>query len=176
MLCDDTTQLVLPEVFFNERILKLRSIILNFGKILFVYFLETEGTILKFRTFLLLSTLSFGLFVVVNLLSAKLPSSIPEQAAAGKRVWQRHNCVSCHTLFGNGGYIADDLTHITTKKNPSELVEYLVNPPVMRPNKYKHHPALAEEDAINLVQYFEFVNKIPTLGWPPRLEKEGYGS
>lgn len=141
-----------------------------------IYLAEMEGTVLKFRTFILLSALSFGLFVAVNLLSARLPSPIPEQAAAGKRVWQKHNCVSCHTLFGNGGYIADDLTHITTNKNPSELVEYLVQPPVMRPNKYKHHPALAEEDARNLVQYLEFVNSIPTLGWPPKPEKTGSGS
>ncbi|WP_434511083.1 c-type cytochrome [Desulfitobacterium sp. AusDCA] len=128
---------------------------------------------MKLRTFIWLSFLSFGLFVAVNLLSARLPSAIPEQALAGKQVWQTHNCISCHTLFGNGGYIGDDLTRITTKKKPSELIEYLVNPPVMRPNEYKHHPALPEEDAINLVQYFEFVNKIPTLGWPPKPQKTG---
>lgn len=135
-----------------------------------------EGTVLKLRTFLLLSTLSFVIFVFVNLLSAKLPTAIPEQAVAGKRVWQRHNCVSCHTLFGNGGYVGDDMTHVVTKMKPPELVEYLVNPPVMRPNKYKRHPALSEADAKDLVQYLEFVNNIPTLGWPPKSERAGSGS
>ncbi|MHB1653727.1 MAG: c-type cytochrome [Desulfitobacteriaceae bacterium] len=131
---------------------------------------------MKLRTFLWLSALSFGLFVVVNLISARLPSPIPKQAVAGKRVWQSHNCVSCHTLFGNGGYIADDLTHITTKKNSSQLVEYLVQPPVMRPNKYTHHPALEEAEAKDLVQYLEFVSTLPTLGWPPQSEKARGGS
>jgi nitric oxide reductase subunit C len=114
--------------------------------------------------------------VIVNLLSTGLPSAIPEQAIEGKRVWQRHNCVSCHTLLGNGGYVGDDLTHVTTTIKPSALIEYLVNPPVMRPNKYKRHPSLAREDAHALVQYFNFVNKIPTLGWPPQSKKAGSGS
>jgi len=129
-----------------------------------------EGSLLKLRTFWLLSILSFGLFIAVTLISARLPSPIPEQAVAGKLVWQRHNCVSCHTLFGNGGYAADDLTHITTKETPSYLINYLVQPPVMRPNKYTHHPALDEVDAENLVHYLEFVQTIPTLGWPPQQE------
>ncbi len=98
---------------------------------------------------------------------------MPEQAVAGKHVWQRHNCVSCHTLFGNGGYAGDDLTHITGKMTPSQVVEYLVQAPVMRPNKYTHHPALDEAEADNLVQYLEYVDTIPTLGWPPQPEKAG---
>lgn len=128
---------------------------------------------MKLRTFILLSVISFAIFVITNVLSAKLPYSLSQEAEAGKRVWQKHNCVSCHSIFGNGGYVGDDLTHITTKMQPGELVEYLVSPPVMRPNKYKHHPALANEDAQALVQYFEFLSNIPTLGWPPRSEKAG---
>ncbi|WP_407313004.1 c-type cytochrome [Desulfosporosinus sp. SB140] len=128
---------------------------------------------MKLRTFILLSIISFGLFVGATLISARLPSPIPEQAVAGKLVWQKHNCVSCHTLFGNGGYVAEDLTHIVVKETPSYLIQYLVEPPVMRPNKYTHHPALNKEDAENLVQYLKFVDTIPTLGWPPQQEKEG---
>lgn len=126
---------------------------------------------MKLRTFLLLSMLSFGLFVGVTLISARLPFPMSEQAVAGKLVWQRHNCVSCHTLFGNGGYVADDLTHVATKETPAYLINYLVQPPVMRPNKFTHHPALDEVDAENLVHYLEFVQTIPTLGWPPQREK-----
>ncbi|MDQ7093672.1 cytochrome c [Desulfosporosinus sp. PR] len=128
---------------------------------------------MKLRTFLLLSIVSFGLFAGITLISARLPSSIPQRAVAGKLVWQRHNCVSCHTLFGDGGYAAEDLTHIVAKKAPSSLIHFLVEPPVMRPNNYTRHPALAEADAANLVDYLEFVDTIPTLGWPPQQGEEG---
>ncbi len=122
--------------------------------------------LLKLRTLLLLSTSSFLLFVAITLISSRLPSPIPESAVAGKLVWQKHNCISCHTLFGNGGYEADDMTNITTKETSSYLIDYLVQPPVMRPNKYTHHPALNKVDAENLVNYLEYVDTIPTLGWP----------
>lgn len=135
-----------------------------------------EGYILKSRTFFVLNMISFGLFVAITLISARLPAPISEQAVAGKRVWQRNNCISCHTLFGNGGYEADDLTNITTKNTPTYLVDYLVHPPVMRPNKRLLHPSLDEADAKDLVQYLEFVHTIPTLGWPPQQEKAGKGS
>lgn len=133
-----------------------------------LFFTEWEGNLLKLRTFLLLSTLTFVLFVAITLKSSRLPSPISEQAITGKYVWQSNNCVSCHTLFGHGGYAADDLTHITAKKNSLYLIDYLVRPPVMRPNKYTHHPALDETDANYLVRYLEFVDTLPTLGWPPR--------
>lgn len=126
---------------------------------------------LKLLTFLLLSILSSGLFVAITLISARLPSTMPESAVAGKIVWQRHNCISCHTLFGHGGYTAGDLTNITANRNSSHLINYLVQPPVMRPNKYTRHPDLNEADATNLVRYLEFVHTIPTLGWPPQQEK-----
>jgi nitric oxide reductase subunit C len=47
---------------------------------------------------------------------------------------------------------------------------------VMRPNKHTHHPALNAEEARNLVQYFQYIDTIPTLGWPPQGEKVGGGS
>ncbi|MDA8440904.1 MAG: c-type cytochrome [Peptococcaceae bacterium] len=128
---------------------------------------------MKLRTFLVLSGLSFVLFVAVNLISWQLPLAIPQSAAAGKLVWQHHNCISCHTLFGNGGYVGEDLTHIVAKYSSSELVTYLVNPPVMRPNKHTLHPALSEPDAEQLVTYLEYVRTLPTLGWPPQPEKAG---
>lgn len=131
---------------------------------------------LKLRTFLLLSALSLGLFVTATVMSAHLPSPMPEEAVAGKNVWQRHNCVSCHTLFGTGGYLADDLTHVTTRETPSQVVAYLVEAPVMRPDKYRRHPALNKVDAENLVQYLEYVQSIPTLGWPPQRQKPGGSS
>ncbi|AFM39993.1 Cytochrome c [Desulfosporosinus acidiphilus SJ4] len=131
---------------------------------------------MKLRTFLLFSSLSLVLFVGITLISARLPFPMPEQAVAGKLVWQRHNCISCHSLFGNGGYAGEDLTHITGQETPSFLVNYLIKPPVIPPNKYTHHPGLDKRDAQNLVSYLEFVHTIPTLGWPPEPKKAGKNS
>ena len=31
---------------------------------------------------------------------------ITEEVDAGKMVWQKYDCIGCHTIFGNGSYFA----------------------------------------------------------------------
>lgn len=122
---------------------------------------------MKLGTFAVISILSFGGFVLTNYHSARLPGAIPEEAVLGKRVWQTHECISCHTLFGNGGYNGDDLTRIVGKRSSKELEDFMTRPPVMRPNHKKRHPDLNLQETKNLISYLEFLTSIPTLGWPP---------
>ena len=46
--------------------------------------------------------------------------SIPE-AVEGKLVWQKHNCSSCHQIYGLGGYMGPDLTNIMSAKGRGEM-------------------------------------------------------
>jgi len=128
---------------------------------------------MKLRGFMILSALSLGGFALLNWQSVQLPYPMPEAASQGKQVWQANNCISCHTIFGNGGYNGDDMTHIVSKRSSKELVNFFVNPPVMRPNHMRLHPNVSPAEAQNLVQYFNFIDKIPTLGWPPKANKPG---
>jgi nitric oxide reductase subunit C len=48
-------------------------------------------------------------------------ATVLEQAAAGKDVWQKHNCHTCHQLYGLGGYLGPDLTNVTAKLGYSEV-------------------------------------------------------
>lgn len=45
------------------------------------------------------------------------------QAAAGKQLYQRHNCQACHQLYGLGGYLGPDLT--TAWSDPKRGPAYL---------------------------------------------------
>ncbi|BCV21091.1 c-type cytochrome [Moorella sp. Hama-1] len=91
----------------------------------------------------------------------------PPAAAAGKRVWQARGCVECHTLLGNGGYAAGDLTRVTTTTSRQELLTFLTQPPVMRPSRRQLHPALTMEEAERLLDFLEQVARINTGSWPP---------
>lgn len=128
---------------------------------------------MKLRSFMLISALSLGGFTLMTWQSSQLTYPMPEEAIHGKQVWQEYNCISCHSLFGNGGYNADDMTRIVRKQSSQELMNFLVNPPVMRPNHNRLHPKLNQQEAQKLVQYFIFLDKIPTLGWPPKAQKPG---
>lgn len=48
-------------------------------------------------------------------------ATVLEQAAAGKDVWQKHNCHTCHQLYGLGGYLGPDLTNVIAKPGYSEV-------------------------------------------------------
>lgn len=132
-----------------------------------------EGWSMKLRGFIILSALSFGGFTLLSWQSAQLPYHMPENAIQGKQVWQTYNCIACHTVFGNGGYNGDDLTHIVSKRSSQELIDFFTNPPVMRPNYERLHRKVTLHEAQNLVQYFNFLDKIPTLSWPPEAHKPG---
>ena len=45
-----------------------------------------------------------------------------EKVAAGRLVWQKYNCQSCHQLYGLGGYLGPDLTNIISNKSKGEIV------------------------------------------------------
>lgn len=123
---------------------------------------------MKLRTFILISLSSFALFAWVVKSSWALDAPMSEEAVAGKEVWQRYNCVSCHTLFGNGGYVGGDLTQIMAKRSPEQLSDFFSNPPVIPPHQKETHVALTEKETQAMTAYFDYLNTIPTLGWPPQ--------
>ncbi|MFN8155221.1 MAG: cytochrome c [Bacteroidia bacterium] len=40
--------------------------------------------------------------------------------AEGRLVWQKYNCQACHQLYGLGGYLGPDLTHIGSAPGKGE--------------------------------------------------------
>ena len=47
------------------------------------------------------------------------------QAADGKRVFQAYDCMGCHTMVGNGAYLAPDLTEEYRHVGPAWLAAFL---------------------------------------------------
>lgn len=132
------------------------------------------SAVLKFRTFAILSVFSFVVFAATVILSWRLDKTISEEATAGKKVWQQYNCVSCHTIFGHGGYVAKDLTSVVSQKSLEEMKDFFSSPPVIPPNKELFHPSLGKREVEAIYSYFEFISTVPTLGWPPApIEIEG---
>ncbi|KAA0892762.1 c-type cytochrome [Pusillimonas sp. ANT_WB101] len=47
------------------------------------------------------------------------------EAVAGKRVFQAYNCMGCHTMVGNGGYLGPDLTNTYEHAGSAWLAAFL---------------------------------------------------
>jgi nitric oxide reductase subunit C len=50
---------------------------------------------------------------VVNVSTAGMP--LTPEVILGKHVWERHSCINCHTLHGEGAYFAPELGNVMTR-------------------------------------------------------------
>jgi cytochrome c2 len=60
---------------------------------------------------------------------------ITSEVALGHRVWVTNNCEQCHSLYGQGGNYAPELTHIISQRGTDYIADFLVNPPAYHPNE-----------------------------------------
>jgi nitric oxide reductase subunit C len=106
----------------------------------------------------------------------------------GKLASQAKNCMSCHTLLGNGGYYAPDLTKAwldpmwsengpyrgMTGKDTKEdaMVEFLMNPS-QYPTHERMMPSLGitAAEAKGLVTFLKHMSSIDTNGFPRNFGK-----
>lgn len=116
-----------------------------------------------------MTVVTLSLFSFLTYLTVKplFNLALPPAVVKGKKVWHRYGCVECHTLLGNGGYRAPDLTHITRVRSRSQLISFFERPPVLHPGKKKRHLSLPAKDAQAVIAFLEYVNRINTRGWPP---------
>jgi len=84
-------------------------------------------------------------------------ATLSTTALEGRQVWQRYNCVACHQLFGLGGYIGTDLTHVISEKGPA-YVTALINFGTTRMPQL----GLSDQEVSALVEFLMAVDKAPT--------------
>ena len=90
----------------------------------------------------------------------------------GKHVWHKNNCINCHTLLGEGGYYAPDLTKITQQRGAPYLTAFLKDPSQFY-SEEKHrrlmpNPNLSEDEISEVIAFLDWVSHIDNQGWPPR--------
>ncbi len=65
------------------------------------------------------------------------------RVAAGKKIWETHNCIGCHTLLGEGAYFAPELGNVVKRLGSEEAVKaFIQSRPVER------HPGAAQHAAV----------------------------
>ncbi len=93
---------------------------------------------------------------------------ISDEVAAGYSVWRANGCEGCHTMFGQGGPYAPDLTRIYGQRREVYLREFLVNPNAFHPNQRlmpRFGMTITETDSMMAV--LDWVGQQET-SWPPR--------
>jgi nitric oxide reductase subunit C len=111
---------------------------------------------------------------IVNRSTAALP--LTGEVAAGKHVWERHTCINCHTLLGEGAYFAPELANVMTRwgvaDDPDAAFEILKGwmesqPSGIEGRRQMPQFNLTDEQIRSLAAFLLFVDKIDAQDWPP---------
>ena len=122
------------------------------------------GTVLFFLIFLLLSW---------HTLSREVPKQTHEEnmtdaVIRGKMLFDKNNCMGCHTIMGEGAYYAPELTKVIDRKGEGfcKIVLMAKEPWQPRGRKMVAY-GMSEEEANDVVAFLKWVGEMDLNGFPP---------
>ena len=104
--------------------------------------------------------------------------TLSESAIAGKALWEKNNCVGCHTLIGEGAYYAPELMNVFQRRGASDEVTFkaymqgwMAAQPLATPDRRKMPQFnLTEKEVNELSDFLIWTSKVDTNEWPPTIE------
>ncbi len=100
------------------------------------------------------------------------PTKITAAVAHGKEVWERHACIDCHTLMGEGAYYAPELVNVIERRGEAYVRTVLETAAVQGWGSTRRMPQFdfSKEDIDSLVEFFKWMGEVDSAGWPPNIE------
>jgi len=100
--------------------------------------------------------------------------NITEQVAFGKKVWEKNNCIGCHTLLGEGAYFAPELGNVYTRFGNSKeaIMAFIKSRPVEGIEGRRSMPQfnLTDEELEAIAEFLKWSSEINTDNWPPNVQ------
>ncbi|MCB9032538.1 MAG: cytochrome c [Chitinophagales bacterium] len=123
------------------------------------------GTVVTFLVFIVLSWDSLANDVPKQTHSEQLSDAV----VRGKEIWEKNNCMGCHTILGEGAYYAPELTRVIDRRGEGFVKVVLTNPVPWAPNGRKmvaYH--MSEEDANDVIAFLKWINETDLNGFPAK--------
>lgn len=130
----------------------------------------------KAKAFFLIGTgLCTGTFLLLTLDTLqRVPGQTNEQnlsesAIRGKHLWDKNNCMGCHTLLGEGAYYAPELTKVYERRGPKFIEAMLRDPYAMYPGQRKMvRYDFTDAQIQDLVAFLKWIGEMDLNGFPPK--------
>jgi nitric oxide reductase subunit C len=85
----------------------------------------------------------------------------------GKEIWEANNCMGCHTLLGEGGYYAPELTKVVERRGEAWIRIFIRDPEAMYPGRRRMVKYdFSEEEITQVIAFLDWIGKIDTNGFP----------
>jgi nitric oxide reductase subunit C len=119
------------------------------------------GTVVTFAAFIGLTIYSFS---PAN--DQTHHDNITAEVIRGKEIWEGNNCMGCHTIMGEGGYYAPELTKVVDRKGEGLIKAILTSPIPWGPNGRKMVAyKMSNEDADAVVAYLKWIGELDLNGF-----------
>ncbi|AVO38632.1 c-type cytochrome [Pukyongiella litopenaei] len=101
---------------------------------------------------------------------------LTESVIKGKHVWERHACINCHSIMGEGAYFAPELMNVMARwgveDDPDAAFETLkawmqAMPTGIEGRRQMPLFDLSDEEYRALSDFLLWTNTIDAQGWPP---------
>ena len=123
--------------------------------------------------FLLLVGLTFD--TMLELPKRDHRENITEAVENGKALWEKNNCIGCHSLMGEGAYFAPELANVYDRYGNEDEAQFEVflqnwmaiqplNVPGRRQMPQFH---LTQEQVHDIAQFLIWTSRINDNDWPP---------
>ena len=128
------------------------------------------------RSFFLFATVGFsGVFLWLTVDTVRqVPARSHEEnmnasVIRGKEIWEKNNCMGCHTILGEGAYYAPELTKAVERRGEAWLRIFLKDPQAMYPGRRKMvQYNFTEEEITDVIAFLDWIGKIDTNGFPAK--------
>ncbi|TGV02337.1 c-type cytochrome [Flavivirga rizhaonensis] len=119
------------------------------------------GTVVTFLIFIGLTIYSFS-----KSQDQSNDENITEAVVRGKKLWEKNNCMGCHTILGEGAYYAPELTKVIERRGEGYIKAVLTTPVDWAPNGRKMVAyGFTGEEAVDLIAFFDWIGDIDLNGF-----------
>ncbi|MBC7951265.1 MAG: cytochrome c [Rhodospirillaceae bacterium] len=103
---------------------------------------------------------------------------VTESVAHGKAVWEKHACIDCHTILGEGAYYAPELGNVWVRFGGHDdaagtreaLKAWMKGQPSgIEGRRQMPQFNISDADLDALVDFLKWTSEINTQNWPPKV-------
>ena len=127
------------------------------------------------RLFFLVGTaVTFAIFIGLTVFSLSKAQDqshadqITPEVAHGKYLWEKNNCMGCHTIMGEGAYYAPELTNVIERRG-EDMVKSILKMPKDQPYAPRGRKMVGygmnDKDAGDMVAFFKWIGNINLNGF-----------
>ena len=101
-------------------------------------------------------------------------ANLTEKVARGKALWEKNDCIGCHTLLGEGAYFAPELGNVYERfgKSKEAIIGFIKGRPKDGVPGRRSMPQFnfSDADLDAIAEFLKYTSEINTANWPPNIQ------